>query len=143
MYWSGSWSKQILIQFGRFALVGLLATLTHLGTLAFGVEMLHGPVLAASTAGFVLAVMVSYVLNCHWTFEAARGHIRHLPKYVLVCITGFMLNTILILVTVELMHWWYIYGQLAALAVVPVCNFLLNRHWVFGGRKTDETTCQE
>jgi len=137
MHWPDSFSKQVLTQFGRFALVGILATLTHLGTLTFLVEVLHCHVLPASTTGFALAVIVSYILNSHWTFKTFRSHRRHLPRYVLVCIIGFMVNTAVILITVVLLHWWYVVGQLAALAIVPFSNFILNRYWVFNSGKTE------
>jgi len=131
MRWSGKLSKQLFAQLGSFALVGILATFIHLGTMIFLVEVLHCQVLPASTFGFILAVLVSYYLNSHWTFETSRGHRQHLPRYVLACVSGLMLNCLVMLVTVALMHWWYVAGQLAALAIVPLSNFILNKYWVF------------
>jgi len=121
-------------QFTRFALVGALATVCHLGMLTLLVEVLGQDPLPASIAGFILAVVLSYIFNCRWTFDAGGSHKKYFPKYMLTCIVGFMLNISIMYVTVVLWQWWYINGQLTALCVVPITNFLLNRYWVFGNK---------
>ena len=50
-----------IVQFMRFGLVGILATLCHMGSLIILVELLKYKQLAASTIGFILAVIVSYI----------------------------------------------------------------------------------
>jgi len=54
--------------------VGIVSTFTHVGTLAFLVELLNFPPIPASTIGFILAVVVSYILNHRFTFGAQGNH---------------------------------------------------------------------
>ncbi|HAG08118.1 MAG TPA: hypothetical protein DCK87_00910 [Desulfotomaculum sp.] len=65
---------QLFTQFIRFGLVGIVSTFTHVGTLAFLVELLNFPPIPASTIGFILAVVVSYILNHRFTFGAQGNH---------------------------------------------------------------------
>lgn len=122
---------QLFTQFIRFGLVGIVSTFTHVGTLAFLVELLNFPPIPASTIGFILAVVVSYILNHRFTFGAQGNHGIYFFRYLLVCLIGLSLNTGIMYLTVQVLEWWYLAGQLCTLAVVPVSNFALNRFWAF------------
>ena len=122
---------QLFSQFIRFGLVGVVATFAHVGTLAFLVELFNFPPIPASILGFVLAVVVSYILNHRFTFKTQGNHSVYFPRYLLVCIVGLSLNTGIMYLTVQVLEWWYLAGQLCALSVVPVSNFTLNRFWAF------------
>jgi len=122
---------RLFSQFIRFGLVGVVSTFTHVGTLAFLVELLNFPPIPASTLGFILAVVVSYILNHRFTFRTKGNHSVYFPRYLLVCIIGLSLNTGIMYLTVQVLEWWYLAGQLCALTVVPVSNFTLNRFWTF------------
>lgn len=100
------------MQFIRFSLVGILATLCHMVPLIILVEHYDYQPIAASTIGFVLAVIVSYILNYHYTFMATGNHILFFLKYLIVCIMGLGINTSIIFLTVSILKWWYIAGQI-------------------------------
>ena len=124
------------LQFIRFGLVGTIATLCHMGTLIILVEIFRYQPIPASTIGFILAVIVSYVLNCRFTFMAKGNHVMYFSKYSIVCMTGLAINTTIMCVTVNVLNWWYIIGQFSTLMIVPVANFTLNKFWTFS--KKDE-----
>lgn len=119
----------------RFGVVGVIATLTHLGVLVLCVEVFDMDAVIASTLGFVAAVADSYFLNYHWTFESGHGHRHTFWRYAVVTLIGLALNTSIMTMLVNLLHWWYLWAQLAVLLVVPLSNFLLNRYWTFNIRK--------
>lgn len=121
----------VFLQFIRFGLVGIISTLTHMGTLIFLVELLEFNPIIASTVGFILAVIISYFLNYRFTFRVHGGHFHHFPRYAVVCIVGFSLNTGIMFLTVNILKWWYVAGQICTLLVVPVSNFTLNKFWTF------------
>lgn len=121
----------LLHQFIRFGLVGIISTLTHVGTLMILVEIFKCPPIPASGIGFILAVIISYVLNYRYTFRASGSHNIYFPRYILVCIVGFAFNTTVMYLTVDLLKWWYMAGQILALFIVPISNFTLNRFWAF------------
>ena len=115
----------------RFFITGVTATITHLGVLITLVELGGYGSTFASGTGFVLAVIVSYFLNYHWTFGATENHFKHLSKYLIVCLTGLIINTAILFTTVSLLDWWYIIGQLLAMFITVPASFVFNRHWVF------------
>jgi len=119
----------------RFAVVGVVATLTHLGILTAGVEWWGWSPLPASTLGFLAAVADSYWLNRVWTFDSNQPHRETLWRFFVVALFGLGLNTGMMMLLVQYLHWWYLWGQLATLMVVPLSNYLLNRHWTFKQRK--------
>ncbi len=122
---------QLINQLIRFGLVGLLSTITHMGTLIILVEIFKFLPLVASTIGFILAVIISYILNYSFTFDATGKHAIIFPRYCTVCIVGLMLNTGIMYLTVEILGIWYVIGQVCTLLVVPVSNFTLNKLWAF------------
>ena len=122
------------MQFMRFGLVGIVATLCHMCTLIILVEFFNHQPLVASTIGFILAVIVSYILNCRFTFEVRGNHVLLFSKYLIVCLTGLVINTSIMFLTVEILKWWYIIGQIPTLIIVPITNFTLNKYWTFGNK---------
>lgn len=119
----------------RFAVVGVVATLTHIGILTLGVERFGMNPVLASTLGFIAAVAASYVLNRRWTFKSTESHGKTLWRFVVVSLFGLALNTAMMVVLVQHFHWWYLWAQLGVLLVVPLSNFLLNRYWTFNTRQ--------
>jgi putative flippase GtrA len=110
----------------RFGTVGLLQNGLNVGTFAFATElgMHYRP--AAVVAG-VLALVVSFLLNRHWTF---MGHAtpagRQAVRYVLVFAGAVALGVVLLTFFVEVTG----IGEVLAQIVAPV-SFLVQRTWVF------------
>lgn len=123
------------LQFIRFGLVGIVSTLCHMGTLIILVEYYEYIPLLASTIGFILAVIVSYMLNYRFTFMVRGNHVLFFPRYLVVCITGLAINTSIMYVTVYIFNWWYIVGQVTTLTIVPITNFTLNKFWAFSNKE--------
>lgn len=78
----------------RFALVGLLKTVVDFAMFNLVLFVLPGislpVVLVANTAGFTVAVSVSFVLNARFTFRAApRAH--GFSRYVVISLIGLVL----------------------------------------------------
>ncbi len=121
-------------QVTRYLIVGSLGTAAHLLVLMLCVEHLLMDVVRASIAGFLSALSVSYVLNHYWTFASERTHLDSLWRYFVVSVFGLLLNTFMVYVMVEFLHWWYLSSQLAVIFVVPAISFLLNRYWAFASK---------
>lgn len=127
-----------VLQFVKFGLVGILATLCHMGTLIILVEYLKYQPVLASTIGFIIAVFVSYILNYRYTFMVRGSHILLFSRYLIVCIIGLAINTSIMFLTVKILNWWYIIGQIPTLLIVPIINFLLNKYWTFNIKNKPE-----
>jgi putative flippase GtrA len=122
------------IEFFRFAVVGVIATLIHMGILMVFVEHFKINPVHASIVGFLVAVITSYFLNYRWTFQSSQAHIATLWRYVTVAIIGLTLNTVIMTLAINIFQWWYVSSQIAALSIVPLSNYLLNRYWTFSAQ---------
>ena len=115
----------------RYVVVGVLGTAIHFGILAALVEWFHMDPVLSSGIGFVVTLIVSYVLNHTWTFRSTARHRSALPRYVAVSVLGLGLNTAVMYLAVRVLGLWYVAGQALVVVVVPATNFVLNRSWSF------------
>lgn len=114
----------------RFAVVGVLNTGVYYGTYLLLSTVLH--YLAAHLLAITVAMVVSFFLNCLWTFRT-RPTWRKFALFPLTNATNYLLTTAGVVVLVE---WLgvdeHIAPLLAAAAAIPV-TFLLSRR-VLSGR---------
>ena len=118
-------------KFIRYGIVGAVGTVTHLGLLLILVELMSLSPIIASSIAFMVVVIISYYLNYTWTFKAKNNPFIALIKYLVVCSCGFSLNAGIMFLVVDVLHGWYLLGQVIAIVVIPISNFLLNSYWAF------------
>lgn len=118
-------------QFVRYLVVGGAGTLLHLLVMLAAVELLGLAVTWGAVLGFLSALLVSFVANYRWTFASTRSPVAALGRYTLVCVSGLLLNLLMMHGLVALLDIWYLTAQVAVIWVVPVINYLLNRYWSF------------
>jgi putative flippase GtrA len=119
-----------LRQFSSFFVVGVATTAVHYGVLVMLVETWSVYPVWATTAGFLVAALFSYLLNRHYTFEERPAFHTGLLKYYAAMSVGLALNS----GTMALLTWWglfYIYAQLIASGVALIWNFFAARSIVF------------
>ncbi len=121
-------------QAGRYLVAGGLGTLVHLGLMTFCVELMGMTPVAGAVAGFVAAVMVSYGLNHHWTFQSSRSPLQSFWRFLVISIMGLLMNAGMMHSLVHYLGWWYLNAQLSVILIVPATNFLLNRYWSFSAK---------
>ncbi|CAG7646727.1 GtrA family protein [Paenibacillus allorhizosphaerae] len=122
----------------KYGVVGVLGTVLHFASLYALVEWLGLRAVLASAFGFLLVLLVSYVLNRRWTFQSTPSGWGPLLKYCIVSVTGLGLNVALMYVSVDLLHWHYLIGQCTVVVAVPLSNFILNYYWTFRPSATPE-----
>ena len=115
----------------RYAVVGVIGTAIHFGVLAVLVELAALDAVLASAAGFLVTLMVSYVLNHRWTFESSAPHGATFGRYAAVSLLGLGLNSMIMYLAVNIFGLWYILAQALVVIVVPAVNYTLNRSWTF------------
>jgi putative flippase GtrA len=118
-------------QFLRFALVGTMATVTTYAVLIVGVERLHVNAVTASVVGYMLGIIVNYILNYQYTFASAQQHRVVLPRFLLVMLIGMLVNAAVMYAGINWLGIHYMLAQLAAVAVVFMISFTANRTWAF------------
>lgn len=118
-------------QFLRFALAGTTATVTTYAVLIVGVEGLHINAVTASVAGYVLGIVVNYILNYRYTFGSDQHHHVVIPKFLAVMVVGMFINAGVMYAGINGLGFHYMLAQLVAVAVVLMLSFTANRLWAF------------
>jgi putative flippase GtrA len=111
--------------------VGAIGTAAQYLVLIMLVEMTGAYVVAASTAGALLGVVVNYVLNYRYTFASRRPHRTALPRFLLVAGAGVLLNAAVVAALLATVPLHYLAVQVVATGIVLVAGFVANRRWTF------------
>ena len=113
-----------LMQFARFALVGLVATAIQYGILASSVEIFGLRADTGSGIGFALSAIVNYLLNHRFTFRSSRAHSSALWRFMAVAGVGLLLNVGLMTLLAERWQLQYLLAQALDTAVTLFWNFI-------------------
>jgi putative flippase GtrA len=117
---------------------GAVGTGGHYATLIVLVEFIGvGPV-AATTAGFLVGMLVNYALNHRYTFRSDRPHGETAPRFVFIAICTGVLNAFLVHLGVDVARINYLLVQVIATGTTFLLNFLLNSVWTFAGPQNNE-----
>lgn len=125
------------IQIVRYGVVGLGVTMAQAAVywlLAARVG-LHSQL--ANLAGYIVAVMLGYVLHGRFTFAdperegGAAAHAARGARFIAVSLVSLALNALWVWLTVSWLRWPTWAPIPTMLFVTPAIVFLLNRRWVF------------
>lgn len=122
----------ILAQATRFALVGAVNTGVDLGLFAALFYAFDVPLLLANAGGFLVAVLVSYILNKTWTFsDTSRGteSVRRALAFLTVAMVGLGIGSAVIWLAALMIP--PIFAKLTAIGATFLWNFIASRRWVF------------
>ena len=118
-------------QIGRFLTTGALATAAHIAVLIVAVELFNVSPLVGSSAGYLVGGIISYLLNYHWTFVSRTTHRIAVFKFVLMVLSGFLLNGVLLDLTLRTLKIHYFLCQIIASCAVVCWNFCISKFWTY------------
>lgn len=134
------------MQFVKFGIVGVSNTLISyvlyaLSLLAFqklGI-LPRADYLVAQVIAFVLSVLWSFYWNNKMVFVLKEGEKRSLWKaliktYISYSFTGLFLNSILLILWVQVCHMSEFIAPIINLLISVPLNFLINKFWAFRGK---------
>lgn len=122
-------TEALLRRAWRFGCVGLCVTALHV-VVAMGFLSLVAPrPVPANGAAFIVATIVSYWVNTHWSFSGAVNG-RTLRRFVLVAGLGLLMTMGIARVAelAGLPHWQ---GIVAVICIMPAFTFLLHNFWTY------------
>lgn len=120
-------------QLRRYAGVGVLAVVVHLGVLGLLVEFFGVPPGWGSAAGAVVGAQVAFFGNRRYTFEHLGPMWPAWWRFQATAGAGGALGACLVALTTGLgLHW--LPAQGVATAVVLLLTFTVNFRWSFGPR---------
>jgi putative flippase GtrA len=118
-------------QFSRFLLVGFANTVLGYAVI-FGCMYLAGLTPELSNAvGYLVGLVVSYLLNRHFTFRSARRRSTEFVRFVIVFLTAYTANFVVLVGLVRGLGLHAALSQVVAGVVYIGTAYLLNKRYVF------------
>lgn len=115
----------------RFFAVGTIATIVHVGVAMIVVAAAGANPTVGAMIGFVAAFMVSYSGHFRFSFAASGRYRDYLLKFAVSSLASFLLSTAAVWVATAVLGIDYKPALIALAIIVPICNYLVNRFWVF------------
>jgi putative flippase GtrA len=120
------------LQLVRFGIVGGSGFVVNIAVYALCVHAVGLDYRVSSVAAWLVAVLNNFVLNRHWTFDAATGSARlQGMRFLLVSVVAEGFSLLLLTVLVEDAGMEKVAAQALAVAAVMPLNFLGNKLWSF------------
>lgn len=117
-------SKNNLIQFKNFAIVGLVSTGVNYGLFFLMLHLLGVGYILASALGFIVGIFVSYGLNSIYTFEShTENKKKEFSGYAAICIFSLILSLCALWFFVEILGINPLIGNILAIGVSTFSNF--------------------
>ena len=114
----------------RFVIVGasntLLGYVFYVAMVKLGVDYK-----LALLIGYVFGVFFGYFLNRYWTFSNNNYRLSFM-KYVALYVGVFILNSLFLILSVDLLLLDPIFSQFFIIGIISLVNFVLQNTWVFG-----------
>ncbi|GAA5542598.1 GtrA family protein [Ochrobactrum soli] len=119
----------VIIQFGRFGLVGLLNTFITLIVIAV-LTWLGASPFVANAIGYGAGLVNSYFGNMKWTFKSDTSW-RRTIRFLVAFGICYAVNVYILHLSLPLAQYQVLTPQLIAMASYTVLFFILSRAWVF------------
>jgi putative flippase GtrA len=124
----------------RYVIVGVANTCVGLGVIYASMYFLRFSDTLANGVGYVVGVMVSFVLNRNWTFEHAGPVAPALVRFVGVLLVAYFANLATVLVLIEALGINRYLAQAAGVAPYTTVGYLGSRHFAFHNRTPGSTS---
>lgn len=143
-------TEDALMQFIKFGIVGLSNTLISYVIYAVSLLLFQrfaifgtNAYLVSQVLSFVISVAWSFYWNNKYVFTQNEGETRSiwralLKTYISYSFTGLFLNTLLLILWVQMLHISEFIAPIINLLVSVPLNFIINKFWAFRSKPTNE-----
>ena len=132
-------SGPVVTQLRRFVLVGTLTAGIQMALLYLFVDQARLNYLVGAVIAIEITIILSYVLNNAWTFEAAQntGRVEYLVGFLKTNVvrgSAIPIQVGILFVLVEWQSVWYLAANAVAIAVSGLYRYVLDAWWTWGQR---------
>ncbi len=130
--------KQLIahgFELARFGIVGVAATLVHLGVAFLLSQNTDIPLIAINIMAFAVAFGVSFFGHHHWTFQSKTSKKESFFKFFLIALSGLAASTLILSILIKLDISTDLVKLLISIVIIPVVTYLLSKFWAFRGSK--------
>ena len=115
----------VIKQFIKFSIVGVIATIIDVGVLTLLVEVFGAPVLISSTISFCVSVIFNYLLSMTFVFKSKnQGKVKEFIIFLMLSICGLGLNQLIMWFGENHTSIHYLIVKFFAICFVLVYNFV-------------------
>lgn len=118
-------------QIVRFLVVGGISTLVNYLVFLTVIHFDRSFYLFASCSGYLSGVLVGFVANKNWTFEAGDGNDKYLVKYIMIYTLSLLLSLGVLQVLVGTLGVWPELANIITIGISTVTNFVGTKLYVF------------
>ncbi len=120
------------VQLVKFGMVGATGYAVNLAVYEFARSVLDIHYMAAAVLAFLVAVTNNFLLNRHWTFDAADGHAGfQAARFLTVSVIALGFNLVVLKVLVSTFGVAEFPAQAIAVICATPLNFVGNKLWSF------------
>ena len=85
--------------------------------------------LISSACSFVISVIFNYILSVKWVFNVSgeRSQAQDMTVFMVLSVIGLGINQLIMWLTVDKLHIFYMLAKIGATAVVMVYNFITRK----------------
>ncbi len=123
--------KGVSAELVKFASVGVINTILGLVIIYTLKWSLNWGDASANLAGYMVCIILGFVLNGRWTFGKSALKPRHLLGYLLVVVVAYLMNLCTVLLSIKVLYVPGDYAQLVGVPVFTLTSFMLNKMFVF------------
>ena len=143
--------EKLLAQIFKFAVVGGISFIVDFAVYGFTCNILRIHYIIAGVLGFVISVIVNYLLSMKFVFRSKDDMSKQseFVIFVVLSLIGMVLNSFILFVCIDViyMHWLWLQGiinieimnltaKIVATAIVMVYNFVTRKIFL---EKKEET----
>ena len=121
--------KELLGQFAKFGVVGIIAFIIDYGLLALLTEVFGINYLISATISFSVSVVFNYIASMRYVFTHKENlsRRREFIIFVTLSVIGLIINNLVMALGVEIFGWHYLIVKIGATAIVTVWNFVTRK----------------
>jgi putative flippase GtrA len=126
-------TENTFIQLIRYTFVGGAAFLFDISTLYLLTELAGWHYLLAAAVGFMVGILVNYILSIIWIFKTRRLQRRSTEffLFLVIGIIGLLLNEGLIWFFTEIVMLYYLLSKVVAAFIVYFWNFFARKYLLY------------
>lgn len=117
----------------RYIISGGTSAIVNLAVLSLLYYIFHVYYILAGVIAFCIAFFVSLILHKFWTFDdpSMDGAHKQAGKYLVASVFGLILNTFILYICVDVLHFYVFLGQIVAGGLTACVTFFISRDHVF------------
>ena len=127
--------KQLIAQFAKFGVVGVIAFVIDYGLLVLLTEVFGVNYLISATISFIVSVIFNYVASMRYVFthKEDMSRRREFIIFVVLSVIGLIINDAMMWAGVDLLGVSYLLVKIVATVVVAIWNFITRKIFLDAG----------